>query len=279
MKSLLVIVAGLAISSAARADLITGFEPPTYSGSPTGTLLTNGVGGGGQDGWFNPLAASADHNVHTYAGNSHGFVANPTGGAQFDVGVFSAVGNARAQHLNDFSTSNTWTLAYDINTIFSGGVATNNLSSFSTQDGVTTQSYIALNTFNSTTAPTGWNAGYNIYNAAGAAQATLTAGAAWNNLSFNHWYRQITKIDFTSHRVTEVSIIDIATGTVLATANPTDWYMQGGANSTLPKPGAVRLFGGGSASNITGWDNVSVIPAPSSLLALGLIAFARRRRA
>lgn len=280
MKSLLVVVAGLAVGSAARADLVTGFEPPTYTGSATGTLLTNGLGGGGQDGWFNPLTASADHNVHTYAGNSPGFVSNPTGGQQFDVGIFGTAGNARAQHLNDFSTRDTWTLSYDINTIYTGtAAATQNLSSFSVQDGVTTQSYIALNTFNSTTAPTGWNAGYNIFNAAGVAQATASAGTAWQNLLFNHWYRQITKIDFTTHQVTEVSILDVQSGQVLATINPTTWYLQGGANSALPRPGAVRLFGGGNAANVTGWDNINVIPAPPSLLALGLLAVARRRRA
>src|SRR5688500_9608107 len=55
-------------------------ETPTYTGSPSGTLLS------GQDGWYNPIKGSTDWNVYTYADNAMGIVANPAGGGdQFAI--------------------------------------------------------------------------------------------------------------------------------------------------------------------------------------------------
>jgi hypothetical protein len=61
------------------------------------------------------------------------------------------------------------------------------------------------------------------------------------------------------------------------------WYLAGGANSTLPRPTDIRLFGSGLNDDVnqTGWDNVSIIPAPGTLALIagaGLTMVRRRRR-
>lgn len=268
----------LLASAAANADLFVDFEAPTYVGDADGELLTLGFGGGGQDSWYNPVNGSADFNVHSYAGNTHGFVANPGGGGeQFIVGRFGAT-HARAQRNTDFSSASTWTISYDVNNIFSGPTAANNIGSFSLQDSTVSQSFIALNRYIDVANPTGWHASYNVYDAGGVAQTSQEAGDEWRNLQFNHWYRQTTEVDFATHAIVSVSITDLHTGTT-TTVNPVGWYLQGGANSALPVPTGFRCFNSGNASNIGGWDNISIVPAPAtgSALAIGLLAFRRRR--
>jgi hypothetical protein len=73
--------------------------------------------------------------------------------------------------------------------------------------------------------------------------------------------------------------VDLHTGSS-TTANPTDWYMTGGAGSALALPNGMRFFVGGAAGNTMGWDNLQMIPAPASLALLGLggLAMSRRRR-
>ena len=52
------------MTSPARAQLVTNFEAPSYTGSAAGTLLT------GQQSWYVPVAGSPDYNVFSYAGNA-----------------------------------------------------------------------------------------------------------------------------------------------------------------------------------------------------------------
>src|SRR6266550_3216169 len=103
------LAAWVLMTSPARAQLVTNFEPPAYAGSAAGTLLT------GQNGWYVPVAGSPDYNVYTYAGNTLTLPVNPvTGGTQFVGGVSAGTVFARSQHDLDFSTSNVWTLSYDV---------------------------------------------------------------------------------------------------------------------------------------------------------------------
>jgi hypothetical protein len=263
------------MAAAAQADLSINFEAPLYNGSAAGTILT------GQDGWTRP--AGIDGNVHTYAGNSLGLGANWSGGRQF-MGTVSTGGTnfARGQHTNDFTTQSIWELSYDFAAVYLGvAPSAANLSSFSLQDSVAARSFIALNNFMDNANPAnGWKAQYNVFNAAGAALATQSAGAGWENLAVNHWYRQTTVVDFATNAILWVRLMDLDTGTSVS-VNPTGWYMSGGATpGARPIPTAIRMFGGGQAGNAMGWDNLSVVPTPgaASLLLGGLVGLSRRRK-
>jgi hypothetical protein len=280
MRKIAVGLLALCGATAANADLNVNFE--SYDGSAGGTLLTNGLGGGGQDGWYVPVAGSVDGKVYTYAGNTPGFASNPNGGKQFLGERSEATGPSRAQHDNDFSTMSGWSISYDFCALFDGTPpAAANLGSFSLQDSTQARFFIALDNFMDPNNPAaGWKAEYNVYDAAGTALNNQSPGADWTNLVYNHWYTQTTVVDFDSNKILSVSLSDITTGDTF-TANP-DWYLTGGANPVLPLPTGVRCFAGGNAGNNMGWDNINVgaIPTPgaAALLALGGLATSRRRR-
>lgn len=284
MQSITLAVALAAGAAFAHAQsYFTGFEPPTYSGSPAGVPLTVGINNpaGGQDNWYLPAGIAC--NVHTYIGNAPGFVQNPTGGDQFIVGV-SAGGSdlARAQRNFPF-TSGTWTIAWDMAPLYLGtGATAINLSSLSLQHDTIPagqfRQFIALNNFIDNANPAaGWKAEFNVFNAAGAATNNLSPGPFWANLQVNRWYRQSVTFDLTSNRILSITLTDLHSGAT-DTATPADWYMTGGAASTLALPNAYRFFTGGGAGNAMGWDNVAVIPAPGTLALLALIGPAWRRR-
>jgi hypothetical protein len=270
----------LIAGASAHAQYVTGFERPAFTGSSTG------VAAAGQSGWYTPaVAGTLGKEIYSYAGNALGLPANPTGGAQF-IGGRSAGGTAfpRAQYNTTFGAG-LWSISYDIAVGFNGTLpSADNLGSFSLNDQTQVQGtykqFIALNRWmdNNNTA-LGWRAEYNVVNAAGAALNNQSPGAAWNNLLTDRWYRQTTVFSFTTNEIVSVSLTDLSTNTT-NTVNPAGWYLTGGAASALPLPGAVRFFTGGNAGNITGWDNLTIIPTPGALALLGLsgLAAARRRR-
>ncbi len=282
------IVAGLALTGAAQAQYATNFEPPTYAGSAAGTALTNGFGGGGQDGWYNPVNGSTDGKVFTYAGNAVGLVNNPTGNAQFAaVQNFGASGFGRAQHAINFLSNTTYTASFDINFDRFGGVlpAINNLGSFSLQPSATSRFWQTLYTWDNLATGNAYDANYVFFNAAGVQQANTLPGPDWDALRLNTWYRQSTTWDFTTNQILSVSIDNLhdAAAPVVVDVSAMGWYLAGGANPTQAIPTDVRFFAGGGANNIHvfGFDNFEIIPAPASMamLALGGLFAGRRRRA
>jgi len=279
----------LAASPAGAEQLVTGFEPPAYVGSASGTVLT------GQQGWYAPVVAGSttlNYSVFTYAGNTLGLPANPAGQSQF-IGATGAGGTSfpRAQHNIDFSSASVWTVSYDVAHRFNGTLpAAQALGSFSLQSatGEPARQFIALHNWSNLATATNWNSVFNVFNAAGVATDNLSPGPAWNNLLVDNWYRESITFDLSTNLITSVSITNLTTG-VTNTASPTGWYLTGGANPTQPLPSAIRFFTGGNvvAGNVAGWDNLSIqgaaVPEPSAfaLLALGslgLAAYACRRR-
>lgn len=264
----------LALSAAAHAQYASDFEAPLYNGSAGGTILT------GQDGWT--LPSGLDQNVFTYAGNTLGLDPNPTGGKQFAGARVTDANARRGQHGVDFSIGTVFKTAYDFAANYDGNLpAAANLSSFSLQDSTIAASFIALNNFMDPANPSaGWKAEYNVFDAAGVAKNNQSAGAAWTGLALKHWYRQTTTFDFSLNKITEVAITDLTTNTT-TTANPVDWYLAGGSAGGKPRPTGVRIFAGGSVGDIMGWDNLNVTPSPATglLMALGVLAAGRRRRA
>jgi len=239
----------------ASAQYQTGFEPPTFTGSADGTVLS------GQDGFYLPPGTeSVDFLVYTYAGNTLGLPPNPAGGdEQFAAGTGPAQApRARAQRDMDWG-SGTWTITYDVATTYLWNPpAQNNIGSFSPQPHPDSASYIHLFIWVDVANPVTWNAFYAAFNAAGEAdEAPRSPGPEWENLEIDHWYRFATTLDFDLNRIAEVSITDLTTG-VSTTHAPPDWYMSGGAAGN-PAPTAFRLYAGSRIyGNTVAWDNLSI---------------------
>jgi hypothetical protein len=280
MKIGVVLIAAAGLCSAAHAQFYTGFELPQFTASPGGVAV------GGQNGWYQPVVSGLEHNAHTYAGNAAGFAQNPVGDAQFIAGVSGGGALFPRAQVNNTFTGATWTIAYDMAAQWLGtGSSSANLGSFSLQhDAVPAgqfKQFIAINNFADLANPAaGWKVEFNVFDAAGAAVNNASAGAAWQNLQVNHWYRQFITFDLTSNAVLGVTLLDLHTGQSTAVA-PQGWYMTGGANSALAMPNSVRFFVGGAQGNAMGWDNLYMVPAPGTLalLGAGLVLGGRRRRA
>jgi len=266
----------LSITHPAYGDYLSAFEPPLYSGSAAGVLLT------GQDGWYTP-SGSAQAKVYTYAGNQYGFAVNPQGSEQFVSGRPETFTSVRGQHDIDFTVHDVWAISWDFAAkTAEAAPAQNTLGSLSLQPSATARSFIATFLWVDQLNPTGGiNARFDVYNLFGGAFPGQSPGPAWENLFYNHWYHQSVLVDFLTNRITEVSITDLTTGTS-ATAYPTDWYLLGGQSPTQPLPTAIRLFtGGNSINNLMGWDNLALVPEPTSavLLSAGLaLTMLLRRR-
>ncbi|MCI0362943.1 MAG: PEP-CTERM sorting domain-containing protein [Phycisphaerales bacterium] len=274
-RAVVALLVAAGASPTVHAQFSTGFESPQYNGSPGGTLLP------GQNGWFTPSGGA--FNVHTYSGNPYGFVQNPFGDDQFIAGQ-SAANPARGQVGVTFSNT-TITISYDTNLLFNGSLPTLPTGgSFSLQHNTlaagTFQDFTNVFNFTTPADPSlGWRSAFTAFSAAGAQMTLLSPGAFWDNLQYNHWYRSEVTVDFAAHKITTVSLMDLHTSQS-ASVNPVDWYLRGGANSALALPDAIRVFAGGNAGNISGWDNISVVPAPGALALLGLagLTSGRRRR-
>ncbi len=250
----------------AAAEYFTDFEPPLYTGSPEGTVLT------GQQGFYLPDAStpSTDWFVYTYAGNVLGLPPNPgDGGEQFAGGTGLGDGSyARAQWTQDGTFGDgtgLWTTSFDIAATFVGELPTNdNLGSFSTMpcddpynpDHAT---FIALARWTDPNTGTNWNADYLYYNAAGGYVIASVPDPGFQGLPINHWYRWSTTFDFDSNAITQLAITDLATGQTV-TYEPQDWYLAGGGGGGLPAPIGFRLFAGTSSpyGNTLAFDNLAI---------------------
>lgn len=279
MKHVLGAVAGVALSTVAFGQVYnTGFELPPYTASAAGVPLS------GQNGWYTP--AGVGMNVHTYAGNAAGLVQNPVGGNQFIAGVSQGGTNlARAQINYPFASTGVYSMAWDMAPVYLGTPpSAANLGSVSMNHSTLAagafRGFISLNNFVDVNNPSlGWKVEFNVFDAAGTATNNLSPGSFWSNLQYNHWYRQFVNVNLSTNQVLSITLVDLHTG-LSGSVVPSGWYLNGGANTTLPAPDAFRFFAGGQAGNTMGYDNLNIVPAPASLGLLGLagVVAARRRR-
>jgi hypothetical protein len=268
---------------AAAGQVAADFEPPVYSGSAAGTLLTNGFGMGGQDGWYNPVSGSNETHIFTYAGNPYAIPQNPQGGTQLQVGVHGGnLAFGRAQRNIDFSAGGVWVAQWDVLVNYVGLelTAADNIGSFSLQPSGTTRYWQQILQWPAATTPTPvttFRINYGVFTTAPYNQATppfISPGPQWDGLLVNNWYRQTTTWNFDSAQILEVSIQDLTGGGPVTTVDVSGlgWYLFGGPNSTSPLPQAFRLFTGGGGGttpggNMTAWDNISIGPVGASCYA------------
>ena len=250
-------VVGLVGEIAWAQSYSTGFEAPVFNASAAGTPMT------GQDGWYiPPVIASVDYRVMTYAGNAYGFAPNPAAsGAQFVAGR-SGGGSALARSQRDVNfVGGEWTAAWDVAVRYDGVLpSAPNLGSFSLQPEPGTRTWQTLfNWFNVATAGS-WRCTFIVYDAAGVEISPplgVLPSNAWTGLVPNTWYRMRVKWSFTTNRVTEMQITNLATGATTID-HPVEWYLGGGASPSLALPPGYRLFTGGAIGNMVAWDNLSV---------------------
>jgi hypothetical protein len=260
-------VAGAAMAACAGGVVAqqysTGFEPPGFTGSPTGTSIA------GQSGWYTP-AQAIDAAIFTYAGNAPGFTPAPGGGAQLLITSPGPIEPARAERAEMFPGMGVITFTVDLNLIVVGQIAPpleSPISSFSLQP-LNSRYFVATNRWADPGDPNaGWNAAYfvapsgpgTVVNVA----EPLIPGPQWMNLHLNHWYRQSTTVDFDANRITAVSITDLATNQSTTVA-PTDYYLNGGSDPTgFDLPAAVRFSGNNYPQINMGWDNFHYEPTQS----------------
>jgi hypothetical protein len=270
-KFQLVAMGALLLAAPGFAQVSTGFEPPDYNGSPDGTSIA------GQQGWYTPpVAGTEDGSVYTYDGNALGFSADPGGETQFCGGTSATLGDfVRAQKNFDFTAADVWTASWDISVNFLGTApASNNISSFSVQDSTATRSFIAVNPYMNPDTADSWMAGWITYDASGMTidpgGLPVAPGPEFTNLQLNHWYNESVTFDFSTGSIVSITITDLESGNT-ATYSP-NWYLQGGAISSGPRPTAVRIFVGGGdvvLGNAAAYDNLSVEAATGAVWGQG----------
>ena len=244
------------LSAPLASQYATGFE--TITATAGGTLLT------GQDTWTLPVTTptSADWNAFTYAGNTLGVPANALGGANFVAGVPLVTppnSFARAERVVPYGVaSGKYTLTADICPKYTGtGTPVNNIASISLQPSASAKFFIMLATWPATPTGATWDADMQNFTAAGVLQQVKIPNPAFQGLATGKWYRWQADFNLTTNQILEVRLIDIAGGTT-AKHIPADWYVAGGAGSTLPAPTAVRMFTGGDNFNQVAIDNLEL---------------------
>lgn len=241
------------LATAASAQYSTDFE--AVVASPAGTVLT------GQDGYYIPAGTvSVDFLAYTYAGNTLGVSANPTGGDQFVSVTGPGAGTfGRAQRDFAYSAGKS-TVAFDIHASYIGVLpASQNLGSVSMQPFPGGQSFIALATWTDINTAATWNANYIYFDAAGTQIQEVVPLPEFQNLPVGNWYRWETDIDLATNAVLCSRLTDLSTG-LTATYPISGRYMFGGAAGSAA-PTGYRLFsGGGLTGNTLAYDNVAIGP-------------------
>jgi hypothetical protein len=280
------------VTGVRAADVLYNFEPPAYTGSPTGTTVS------GQNGWTTPTGAAS---VYTYSTNALGFPANPTGGTQF-LGATAPDSNTvdRARQSLDLSTSNLWQFNYDIIASVVGTADNTNIFNFanipildngsgSATGGVFLGQLLIWDSSTSNATFTYELEGANSSNNAAFFATPGGTSSALNHLQQNHWYTIGLTLDLTNNTLVSESITDItAAGPTNTYGSPTNFFFDGGQGGHLGTTqfGLTALGGLTNSIDDVGIDNISftnvaVQEASTWLMPIGGIVglvLARRRR-
>ncbi len=272
-------VAAVVLAAApAAAQFADDFE--SYASAAAGVVLPP------QGGYVNPVAGSIDFMTYTYAGNALGVAPHPTGGGAQFIAATRTTNCGRVQHAGAFAASGLQNMTFDVYATFTGALPTaNNLGSVSLQPSTTSRTFIALMTWGDLAGATTWNADFQYWTAANATATTgttaSTAGtlpACFMGLPTNRWYRWSITWDWDTNDIVEITLLDLASGTMRFN-RPVGWSLRGGpANvGAQPMPLDIRFFaGGGSCTNVgagsgtgntTAYDNLAIdigLPAGTS---------------
>lgn len=229
----------------------TGFEPPVFTGSATGTGCAT------QGGFVIPaVAGSIDANIYTYAGNSLGVPANPNGGTQFYAGLAITGGPARSQRVTPLPTC--VAVDFDVCCNYLGVAATlpNNIGSFSFQPSATNVyvNLLARWATGAASPATTWNADL-VVGPTLAGTQTVLPDPNFQGLAVNVWHRWGCTANTQSGFYTEFRITNGVTN-VTTVYRPTPGSMPLPGQGA-PLPSEFRLFTGGE-SDMFAVDNLDI---------------------
>ena len=250
-------VSGQATLNCPIASYTTGFEPPTFAGS------FPGVTAAGVDGWFNPITAGAAWSTFTPPGVLN-FPAGPNTQAQFIAGVREGTATgSRLERTVWTSISSKRVIEYDIATNFIANPPADSLIGFvSLNPNLTSRGFRVLCNWANQSAPGPWTMTFEVYDQLGTL-TLINPPQLIGTLNKQTWYHVRTVLDMAENRI-ERAIVTSPAGAVIADIEPTDWYLAGGANPTLPFAEEIRVaaVGDGPTSpnfgNSVAIDNLSV---------------------
>ncbi|GEM_PF-2173515 len=264
-NTLLLLTLWSGAQSAARAQFAAKAEPPIYTVSAAGTILT------GQDGWTNPISGSGDFGAYTYTGSPFGLPVSPftnANGAFFGGISTTSFPFVRAQHSIDLITGTQWTLSYDMAVKFLGSTTLPPTAASVSLQPDTTATFSALSLWNGTVNSSKYSAAFRGFSAANQ-PVILKPNGIFSNLNANQWYRVYITFDFAKNIVLSVGLLDFTTNT-LDLRYP-GLYLKGGITGGNVLPDALRLFVGGNetgggAGNAAAWDNIDLRRAKETVI-------------
>jgi hypothetical protein len=245
----------VAASSSGAQPFQASLEPP-INGSMSGVSLN------GQAGFYNPRPAnSTDWMVFTYAGGPMGFEPNPSGSAQFTLGIGEG-GDTRARAQIDYEfTPGKWRFGSDVAVGFSGTLpAENPIGSLSMEPWQVTEVVNLIPQWTDPNTADSWDMAVGYFDSGNQWVVETVPGSGFTNLEPLHWYHWWSEIDFDTSEIELVGITDLATGQT-STLEPTGWYLGGGPGGA-PLPTGIRFVAGANQTpgNMVAFDNVEATP-------------------
>jgi hypothetical protein len=278
---------GFAFAGSANAQNFFDFEDPPYPGDVDGEVVT------GVDGWYNPVAGSAEGLVFEYTGNTYAVTPNPNpiAGSQMLVTRKTSLNCARAQRDVPWGdgVSGTHRFCVDFNFSFVVDADSDPLGPAINFGSVSVQPYAAPSptsgiiilffTDDVIAIPMTVDVGVIGFLADGTQSGFVTYFplSPFADIPQNEWRRLCVDINLDTNMICRMGIEDLtgATPSGVFYSDPVDplseFFLGGGSSGAGAAPGAagpitgIRLFGGGStctvataSGNAMSYDNLGV---------------------